>query len=92
MERKKFYIKDTVTYSLIAKDETIETPAGKFRCYVYEYVKWPEDDVPDNWHYRHYFSPGIGLVALIVTSENEGRVKEKTLLWKYYFKSVYQRR
>lgn len=84
---QRFYILDTFTYTLVAKDEILETPAGKFKCHVYEFIKWPEDDVPDNWHYKYYYSPGVGLVGQITTSENEnGAVKEKMLLWKYSIK------
>lgn len=84
LSRAKFYIRDTLTYSLAAKDVSLETPAGNFKCYVYEFVKWPEDDVPDNWHYKYFYSPGVGLIGNITTSETEGgAVKEEFLLLRW---------
>lgn len=81
LDRKKFYISDTLTYSLVGKDIPLETPAGNFKCYVYEFIKWPENDVPDNWHYQYYYSPNLGLIGNITTSETEGgAVKEEFLL------------
>ncbi len=82
----KLYLKDTLIYSLVSKDDTLETLAEKFKCYVYEYSKRPEDDVAEIWHYKHYFSPGVGLVGLIVKNERE-KVKAQMLLWKYFVRS-----
>ncbi len=74
-----FYFTDTITVSLISKNETITTPAGDFNAYVYSYRKRPSDDVYWPWDYYHYFIPALGRVAY--TTRNVG---EETLVNRMY--------
>lgn len=67
----KFYVSDTLQVTLIDTDREIETPAGTFECYVYKYTVSLADDVRLNSDYFMYYSPGVGLVAQISTTENE---------------------
>lgn len=81
----RFFIKDTLTYSLVAKDEEFRTPAGIFKCYVYKFSEKPADDVVGVWDYFLYFSPGLGLVGEIIRDpfENDA-IKGKLLLYDYF--------
>lgn len=79
----QFYVADTLTYSLVAKDEEFETPVGKFKCHVYKYSEKPAEDVLEFWDYYNYYSPGIGLVGLVVKGQFDGRILSKLSLLSY---------
>jgi hypothetical protein len=83
---ERFYIRDTLTFHVIATDEEIETPAGKFKCYVYKYRRRPAPDVFAYWNYLLYYSPGIGSVAEIIKSETRGDLKDKIILYDFQVK------
>lgn len=87
-DQKKFYIRDTLTYSLVAKDETLETPAGKFKCYVYQFSKRPEEDVAGVVDYKYYFMPGVGLVGYRAVWQDNGDLFESFHLWRYQLGSL----
>jgi len=80
---EKFYFYDTLTVSLVSKNETIETPAGKFKCHVYSYRKKPADDVFVKWDYYHYYIPGLGRVAYITRSSDDQSIRDRVLLSDY---------
>jgi len=73
----RFYFFDTLKIDLVSKDETIDTPAGKFKCHVYHYRKKPVDDVNVEWDYYHYYLPGIGRVAYITKSTSDGATHDR---------------
>jgi hypothetical protein len=77
---EKFYISDTLNYSLVAKDDELQTPAGNFKCYVYKYSVKPADDVLEYWDYYEYYSIGTGLVGIIVRGQSDDRIIERYLL------------
>jgi hypothetical protein len=81
-----FYPTDTITFSLIATDEELETPAGIFSCYVYQFTqKIPEDDVLCRlWDYKYYFAPGVGMVGYFAIDQCGYVVKDKLLLMEYH--------
>lgn len=79
----RFYIRDTLAFHLISTDEEFETPAGKFKCYVYKYSRKPADDVSEYWDYYNYYSPGLGLVALVVRGQSDNRIVDKSILYDY---------
>jgi len=84
---ERFYISDTLAYSLVAKDEELQTPAGNFKCYVYKYSRKPADDVSAIWDYYFYYASGIGLVGEITRDQFEnGAIKERLLLYYYFVK------
>lgn len=83
LSNKRFYISDTVKYTLIARDKEFTTPAGRFRCHVYQYSKRPADDIAAIWDYRYYFAPGIGLVGYFAVNQGDSSVIEKSLFWNY---------
>lgn len=67
---EKFYFFDTLSVSLVSKNEAIETPGGGFNCYVYSYRRQLSDiAVPLN--YYHYYVPGLGRVAYITRWDDE---------------------
>ena len=78
---EEFYIKDTLTYMLVEKNVDFETPAGVFRCYVYEYTRKLEGSATP-WVFKFYYAPGIGLIGN-VTTNIYGNLKEKLLLKSY---------
>lgn len=80
----KFYISDTLHVILVDTDREVETPAGKFECYVYKLTVSNGEDVIANWDYFMYYSPGIGLVAQISATENDPNdIKEEMYLMNY---------
>lgn len=60
LNNKKFYISDTLTYSLIGKDVSIETSAGNFKCYVYQFSKRYYDDILAVYDFKYYYTPDVG--------------------------------
>ena len=82
----RFLIDDTLTYTCLSTNETIETPAGIFECYVYNYRIRPADDVLDEWDYYLYYKPGIGKVAVIIKSVRADYIIYKILLYDYLIK------
>lgn len=61
---KRFYIKDTVTYTCVDTSTVFQTKIGPIRCVVYFHVKdSPEDDVLASYENYDYFSPQIGFVG-----------------------------
>ncbi len=78
--RKEFYIRDTLTYSLVGKEVPVETPAGKFKCYQYRFSQKPADDVGAVWDYNFYYSLGTGHVAEETISQLDGTTKDKYVL------------
>jgi hypothetical protein len=79
-----FYFFDTLTVSLVSKEETITTPAGEFKCYLYSYRKRPDDDVYLMWDYYHYFIPDLGRVAYITKdADEEAMVKDRMYLIRF---------
>lgn len=83
---EKFYFDDTLTVSLVSKNEIIETPAGKFKCHVYSYRKRPADDVSVKWDYYHYYLPGLGRIAYITRSSDDQSIRDRILLSDYKVK------
>jgi len=82
-----FYIKDTLTYSVVSTSDTLETPAGKFSgCYVYNYRIKQAEDVSGFDDFYDYFVPKIGLVGTIVRTiiRNEPRDTTFKLLLSNY--------
>ncbi len=82
----RFLIDDTLTYTCISTNETIETPAGIFECYVYCYRLRPAEDVLDEWEHYLYYSPNIGNVATIIKSTVADYIIYKILLYDYLIK------
>lgn len=82
-DRKKFYISDTLTYSLVGKDVPFVTTAGSFKCYQYRFSQKPADDVGAIWDYNYYYSAGIGLIAEETKSQLDGSTKDKFVLLTY---------
>jgi len=84
---QKFVITDTLTMTLVATDEEIETPAGTFTCYVYNYSFLPADDVATPWDVYDYFAPGVGNVAQIIRNQprydSEGNIVQEAYLYDY---------
>jgi hypothetical protein len=80
---ERFYIRDTLTFHVIATDEEIETPAGKFKCYVYKYSRKPADDVLERWDYYEYYFPGLGPVAFISRGQSDQRLIDRAVLYDY---------
>lgn len=66
-----FYFFDTLSVSLVSKDEPIVTPADTFQCYVYTYRKKPSYDIALELDYYHYYIPKLGRVAYITRWANE---------------------
>ncbi|MBI3580437.1 MAG: hypothetical protein HY089_13615 [Ignavibacteriales bacterium] len=77
---QKFHFFDTLTVSLLGKNEEIDTPAGKFKCYAYTYRKRPADDVFEEWDYYYYYYAGIGEVAYITRGVSDGRIIDRRYL------------
>ncbi|MEX1276602.1 MAG: hypothetical protein WD898_02035 [Candidatus Paceibacterota bacterium] len=82
---QRFHFLDTLTYTLVSKNEAIETPAGRFECHLYTYRKKPAEDVFEPWDYYHYFSPGLGKVAYITKGASDGRTIDREYLLGYSF-------
>ena len=82
----KFFISDTITYTLENKDIEIETPAGKYKCYEYQFKKLPEKNTSVKWIYKNYYSPGIGYIGNVTISDETGELKNKYLLEFYRVK------
>jgi len=84
--KNEIVVFDTVIYTLISKDEEIETPAGTFSCYVYKHYRPPFAlDVLYGDYVYEYFVPGIGKVAKIIEAYSvPGYIKHKTLLYDYH--------
>jgi hypothetical protein len=80
LSRRKFYISDTLIYSLVAKDVAVVTPAGSFRCYQYRFSQKPADDVGAIWDYNFYYSLGNGHVAEKTISQLDGGTKDEYVL------------
>ncbi|SMO74850.1 hypothetical protein [Gracilimonas mengyeensis] len=80
----KFYVSDTLSITLVDKSREIDTPAGKFECYVYKFTISNGDDVP-RWDYFMYYSSGVGLIAQIATSEGDPEnIKEEMYLMDFH--------
>jgi hypothetical protein len=60
LSRRKFYIGDTLTYSLAAKDVPVVTPAGTYKCFVYQFSKRYSDDILAVYDFKYYYAPCIG--------------------------------
>lgn len=82
-ESDKFVVEDTLSYECLAIDDSVQTPAGTFKCIVYHYRIRPQPDVLESWDYYQYFNPSVGLVAVIVKSSLDNSVKFKTLLYDF---------
>ena len=82
-ERPHFAISDTLEATFVTADEELETPAGRFRCYVYKYTYLPADDVASYWDVFDYYAPGVGLVAQIQRASDSGELKQQMLLYAY---------
>ncbi|GMQ83220.1 MAG: hypothetical protein BMS9Abin05_2710 [Rhodothermia bacterium] len=80
---------DTSEYTLVAVDEIIQTPAGRFSTYVYKVLRDPPGGVLwGTWLYLHY-APGFGLVARVVwpgRAERQGEIELQFLLRDYCLK------
>jgi len=77
-------VRDTLTMTLVATDEEIETPAGTFTCYVYKYSFLPADDVATPWDVYDYFAPGVGNVAQIIRHpDDEDTIVQEVYLYDY---------
>ena len=76
-------IRDTLDVELIAVDEVIETPAGRFEAYVYKYYNPPPFDVLFGDDIYDYYVPGIGHVAQIWKSPTDNSVKTSYFLVDY---------
>jgi len=63
-----FFVKDTLTYTCVKKNEPFITPIDTFNTIVYHYFYKPADDVISYWHTFQYYSPGIGPVGTEVYS------------------------
>lgn len=59
----QFYISDTLSVTLIDNNRQIETPSGKYSCFVYYFQVSMGYDVLGYFGYYLYYKPGIGLVA-----------------------------
>lgn len=79
-DRGKFYINDTLKYSLIAKDVSVITPSGTFKCFQYQFSKRPADDIVAIWDYNFYYTPGIGQIAEESISHTDHTTKDKYVL------------
>lgn len=79
----RFYIRDTLRFHVVATNEEIETPAGKFNCYVYKFSRKPADDVSQSWDYYDYYYPGVGLVGSISRGQSDQRITDKSVLYDY---------
>ncbi len=78
-----FYVSDTLDVTLVDTNREIETPAGTFECYVYKFTIEFEG-VLRGWDYYMHYSPGVGLVAQISTSEGKPEnIKEEMYLMNY---------
>lgn len=84
---------ETQTYTLLSKDEELETPAGKFSCYVYQYTKRAADDVLEFEDHQFYFAQGIGMVGAFlrhhpdtIVENDSSFIKSKALLLNYDIK------
>jgi hypothetical protein len=74
-----FYVKDTLTYSVVADNDTILTPAGLFAgCYVYNHQVRQASDVSGFDDYYDYYLPKVGLVGTIIRTVVRGQVKDTT--------------
>jgi hypothetical protein len=81
---RRFYVRDTLTFHVVSTKEELETPAGKFECFVYRFSRKPAPDVLAYWNYFEYYSPGLGWVAEIVRDPFENdRVKGMTILYDF---------
>ena len=85
---QKFLVSEHIEYKLIDNNFYLETPAGNFNCYVYEYISRPVPDQSLKWHYRFYYSPDIGLVHHETLSEEGFDVKYKYTLSSYISKKL----
>ena len=81
----KFYVSDTLSITLIDTDRKVETPAGKFECYVYYFDLSIGDDL-DKVDYYLYYSMGIGLIKQEEKSKFENRVISDLTLIKHRIK------
>lgn len=82
-DRFEFYLSDTLSITLVDDGREIDTPAGKFNCFVYKFTVSNGDDVP-RWDYYLYYRTGVGLVAQIATSEDEPEnIKQEMYLMNY---------
>jgi hypothetical protein len=77
----KFYISDTLEITLVDNKREVETPAGRFRCYVYYYRIPMGEDVLGYFGYYMFYSPGVGLIMQEEWGEHpSGNGEEGTLL------------
>ena len=80
---EKFYIADTLTFSLIDKGVKYQSEIGDFNCYLYEFQGYPSPDIPTNWRFKYYLSPGNGIVGRLTTSDLDNSVKQDYSLIEY---------
>lgn len=86
-DRFEFYLSDTLSITLIDDDREIVTPAGNFPCFVFKFTISQGIDVLRGWDYYLHYSPGVGLVAQIATTENNpDDIKEEMYLINYKIK------
>lgn len=81
-EPGNFVIEDTETITCIAINKKFETPAGTFRCYVYQFRRQTVDDVAAKSDFYEYYAPGVGLVGQEI--KNEGILTFRYVLYDYH--------
>ncbi len=79
----RFYSSDTLSITLIDINRRVETPAGNFSCYVYNFQVSMGDDVAESFDYYLFYSPGIGLVIQEERGSRDQRILSKLLLIDY---------
>ncbi|MBO6622664.1 MAG: hypothetical protein JJ892_06515 [Balneola sp.] len=82
-DRFEFYISDTLSITLIDDDREIFTPAGKFECFVYNFILSAGDDVEERFDYYLFYSLGIGLVKQEERGKSSQNIKSELILIKY---------
>lgn len=60
---QQFEILDEVEVRIVATDSLLVTPAGSFRCYVYNYIIRMAEDVGSYWSVYEFYAPGVGMVG-----------------------------
>ena len=81
--RREFYISDTLSITLIDDDREVITPAGKFKCFVYNFDLSAGDDVAERFDYYLFYSLGVGLVKQEERGKFNQDIKSEFILMNY---------
>jgi hypothetical protein len=82
-DRREFRVADSLDLRVLSLNGYVNTPSGMHQGVVYQYSIDLGYDVLEDWIMTEYYTPGIGLVALVIHGEMDNRLLRRILLYKY---------